>query len=96
MSKYDVGDLVWIPDGTPNYTKIDKSIPKYRSCLPVKGPACGLVLNTSCLDGLAPAGKHWLSIQITDKIFIIHEKDVRKIDNGRTVHDQTNRSYTDI
>jgi len=96
MSKYDVGDLVWIPDGTPNYTKIDKSIPKYRSCLPVKGPAYGLVLNTVRIDGLGPAGKHWLSIQITDKIFTIHEKDVRKIDNEEATYDQINRSYTNI
>ena len=98
MSDFNIGDLVWIPDGTPNYTKIyyDDGSMQYRDCLPVKGPTYGLVRDISCLNGLSQAGRHWLSIQIEDKIYIIHEKDVRKVDNKEATYDQISRSYTNV
>ena len=87
MNKYNVGDLVWIPDGTSNFTKIDNCGPGYRNRLSIKGPTYGLILDTSCLDNIYPAGKNWLSVQVKNEIYIVHEKDVRKVSNEESRHD---------
>ena len=79
MNKYNVGDLVWIPDGTTNYTE------NLLISLPFKGPACGLVLKAFCAHRQEKK-KDWLKIQVKNHIYIIKEKNVRKIEDEETVY----------
>jgi len=86
MSKYNIADLVWIPDGTINYDKQETyGVTHYP---PIKGPLWGLVLDACCLDGeTRHSEKHWLSVRVQDKVCIVHKKDVRKINTKEKIYD---------
>ena len=94
MAKHFAGDLIWIPDGTKDYIK------RLMVGIPIKGPACGLVLRVS--SALARpseypiAPNYWLEVQVGDKTYMINEKDVKKINSEEKTHGQVCGSYTTI
>ena len=73
MSKYNVGDLVWIPDGTVSHTK------KLSIGATIRGPVYGLVVEL-IQEALNTA--KWLRVQIGNDKYIVAEKKVRKIGEG--------------
>jgi|2_EtaG_2_1085320.scaffolds.fasta_scaffold126626_2 hypothetical protein len=88
MNEYSPGDLMWIPDGTPNYFyyMADEKV-QYLNALKeplIKGPVYGLALDISCLGELwHPEARlaALVGIQIKDKICVVQKKDVTKIEN---------------
>tara|TARA_R100000008_G_C3572833_1_gene163314 strand:- start:595 stop:846 length:252 start_codon:yes stop_codon:yes gene_type:complete len=81
--KYDVGDLVWIPDGTENW----KSFPGWMEPeLPIKGPIYGLVLNSIDLGEYHNGNGRWLNIQIETGSRVIHEKYLKKIEQREEIY----------
>ena len=76
MSNYNVGDLVWIPDGTVTY------ITGGPYGLPLAGPACGLVLKVTDRPLLG-----WLLVKIGNREYGISQKSVRKINKEEAAYD---------
>ena len=85
MSKYSIGDLVWVPDGTVTFAA---DLP---AGLPIAGPACGLVLKVT--EG---AVSGWLVVKIGNREHGIAQKNVRKINKEETTYGQVSRSSTNI
>ena len=85
MSKYSIGDLVWVPDGTVTYAGND------HHGLPIAGPECGLVLKVT--EGAASG---WLVVKIGNREHGIAQKNVRKINKEETTYGQISRSNTNV
>lgn len=81
MTEYNVGDLVWIPDGTEIWKKcVDWMEPD----IPIKGPVYGLVLNL--LDLSKHLNGPWLTVQTDLGLRVVHKKHVRKIEKKEKVY----------
>ena len=76
MNRFARGDLVWVPDGTPNYEPLRG--------LPIKGPSCGLVLEVK--ERPWPVVGEWLQVRLGAEVYMVDSKDVRKIDREETVN----------
>jgi len=85
MSKYNVGDLVWVPDGTVTY------VGQELIGIPITGPECGLVLKVT--EG---AVSGWLLVKIGNRDHGIAQKNVRKINKEETTYGQISRSNTNV
>ena len=79
MSKYNVGDLVWIPDGTITY--VDQML----IGIPVNGPLYGLVLKILNED-------NYLLVKVGNRNHTVAEKYVRNINKEEKAYGQINRS----
>ena len=73
MSNYNIGDLVWIPDGTLTYRN------QNFIGVPIRGPQCGLVLKIRTTDRL-------LSLKIGDDHHTVCAKRVRKIESEEAAY----------
>lgn len=75
MNKCDVGDLVWVPDGTITYAFniLDKPI---KGSKIIAGPVYGLVVDI-IKDGIR---NQWLKIKIGDCDAYVIEKRIRKVE----------------
>ena len=81
MTEYNVGDLVWIPDGTEIWKKC---ISWMEPDLPIKGPVYGLVLNS--LNVSEYLNGPWLNVQTDLGSRVVHKKHVRKIEKKEKVY----------
>ena len=85
MSNFNIGDLVWVPDGTLTY------VGERFIGVPISGPVCGLVLKVT-----KDAMSGWLLVKIGNSDHGVAEKDVRKINKEEMTYGQINRGCTNI
>ena len=72
MMNYNIGDLVWVPDGTVNYALEGRDVNRMH---PIEGPVYGVIAET-----VYPSYDNWLLVHITTQIRrLISKKDLRKI-----------------
>lgn len=77
MNSYNIGDLIWIPDGTVTYVN------QTLVGVPIKGPVCGLVLKET-----KGAQSGYLLVKVGDSRHGVAQKDVRKIENEERIYGQ--------
>ena len=77
MNKIIRGDLVWVPDGTPNYEPLRG--------VPIKGPVYGLVLEVK--ERPWPVIGDWLRVKLGGETYMLDSEDVRRINKEEAVND---------
>jgi hypothetical protein len=73
MSNYNIGDLVWIPDGTVTYRN------QNFIGVPISGPQCGLVLKIKTAD-------RSLSLKVGNDYHTVRAERVRKIESEEAAY----------
>ena len=74
MSNYNIGDLVWIPDGTITYKN------QHFIGVPLSGPQCGLVLQVQ-------TAREILSIKVGNENHAVPARRARKIESEEVAYD---------